>query len=167
MFGFLNYLVLCFQSLVMWGLPPLCRQVLQGPLLSTCTTALGCVGFEMFINTSYIHLNHRLFPCIWCTLFVRYSNFWPTLSICAHTFKFLAYHMDYLVLDHKYKCLDGGIEVEHSCVHFKNEGTLQGKHTVAEVVEEVFTVTKLRKIIKKTCTKTFAIHYGGFSTYFI
>ena len=45
---------------------------------------------------------------------------------------------------------------------------IQGKHTVAEVIVEVLSVTKLSKIIKKkTSIKTSTIASGGFSGYVI
>ena len=39
--------------------------------------------------------------------------------------------------------------------------TLQGKHTVAKVLAEVFSVTKLRKIFQQTSTTNFATNHGS------
>ena len=47
------------------------------------------------------------------------------------------------------------------------EKSLQGKHTIVEVIEEVFSVTKLSNSIEKASTKNFAIRCEGFSGYVI
>ena len=49
-------LVLCsLRVLLLGGEPRLCGMP-QGALVSTCTAALGCAGFEMLVNVAYIRV---------------------------------------------------------------------------------------------------------------
>ena len=41
------------RVVLLGGEPRLCGMP-QGALISTCTAALGCAGFEMFVNGAYI-----------------------------------------------------------------------------------------------------------------
>ena len=49
-------LVLCSLRFVLLGGEPHLYGMPQGALVSTCTAALGCAGFEMLVNMAYIHI---------------------------------------------------------------------------------------------------------------
>ena len=55
-FGLIQDLVLfSLRVVLLRGEPCLCGMP-QGALISTCTAALGCTGFEMLVNVAYIHV---------------------------------------------------------------------------------------------------------------
>jgi hypothetical protein len=52
-FCLIQDLVLCSLRVVLLGGEPHLCGMPQGALISTCTAALGCTGFEMLVNVAY------------------------------------------------------------------------------------------------------------------
>ena len=55
-FWLIQDLVLCSLRVVLLGGQLYFCGMPQGALISTCTAALGCVGFEMLVNEAYIQV---------------------------------------------------------------------------------------------------------------